>query len=252
MAKNNVTTSNSDAIFDETELRKRKTYLVRMSILLSLIQLATLVVLVVIYPTMDPVLWRVLVIVFVIILVMSIAAIFVSGREAQQISTKLRDPLTNLFDRSYLEETLEREIYRAQRSKSTIGIIMVAIDNTQSLISTYGQNAWNDILKKMAKSILESVRAYDVACRYSAEKVVFVLTEASQEITTNRAAHICKLVADFKISDEGKSITGITSSAGVTMFPNHGQTVEVLLRNTETALQAAHSKGGNQVEIYQP
>ena len=99
----------------------------------------------------------------------------------------VHDVLTGLFNRRYLEETLEREIYRGRRKGASLGLIMLDLDNFKHFNDTYGHEAGDNLLRTLGKFLADHVRREDVACRYGGEEFVLILAEASQEIVCQRA-----------------------------------------------------------------
>jgi diguanylate cyclase (GGDEF)-like protein/PAS domain S-box-containing protein len=102
----------------------------------------------------------------------------------------VHDVLTGLFNRRYLEETLEREIYRGRRKGASLGLIMLDLDNFKHFNDTFGHEAGDKLLHTLGKFLGERVRREDVACRYGGEEFVLILAEASQEIVYQRAEEI--------------------------------------------------------------
>jgi len=234
---------------DQTDLWRRRAYLLRMIVIVSIIQLVTLIVLVSFQATMDSNLWRIFLVIFILILGLSTAGIVVSWRESQQIQERLRDPLTNLLSQQYLEETLEREINRSQRHNLTIGIILLEIDRFNQISATYGDTVRDKILLKIAGFLQQGVRVYDMVCRTEGDKLVLVLGETSRGVTMNRADEIRALVNGISLDHNGKVIDGITCSAGVAIYPEHGTTVDALMKKAKNALDQAKSIGGDQAVI---
>ena len=102
----------------------------------------------------------------------------------------VHDVLTGLFNRRYLEETLEREIYRGRRKGASLGLIMLDLDYFKHFNDTFGHEAGDTLLRTLGHFLGERVRREDVACRYGGEEFVLILAEASQEIVCQRAEEI--------------------------------------------------------------
>lgn len=162
----------------------------------------------------------------------------------------IRDPLTGLFNRRYMEETLERELARAIREGTSIGICMADIDGFKSFNDQHGHRAGDMILKHLADIFLSYSRAEDVVCRYGGEEFLILLPGADLEVTSRRAEDWRRAFEQSKIEFEGE-ILSTTLSLGVTVFPQRGQTSEDLLKLADEAMYISKHNGRNQVSIAQ-
>ncbi|MBD1875216.1 PAS domain S-box protein [Nodosilinea sp. FACHB-131] len=161
----------------------------------------------------------------------------------------IRDPLTGLFNRRYLEETLTREVQRAQRQCHTIGVIMLDIDHFKRFNDTYGHDAGDRVLKTVGQLLLNSVRGSDVACRYGGEEMLLILPESPPEVTLARAEEIRQALSLLQISYSGLTLHGLSASLGVASFPGHGLRAGDVLKAADDALYQAKAKGRNQVVV---
>lgn len=161
----------------------------------------------------------------------------------------VRDPLTNLFNRRYMEETLEREISRAGRKGITIGIIMLDIDHFKNFNDTFGHDIGDTILAELGKFLQKNIRGSDIACRYGGEEFMIILPDASLEMTLQRAEFLRKTVKELQSWHSLRPMKTITLSFGIAVFPEHGQTIEKLLKASDTALYQAKKEGRNRVCI---
>ncbi|MEN6319089.1 MAG: diguanylate cyclase [Syntrophaceae bacterium] len=160
-----------------------------------------------------------------------------------------RDPLTGLFNRRYLEETLNREISRADRHETPLGIIMVDLDHFRRFNNTFGHDAGDLVLQDLGKFLQNNIRTEDIACRYGGEEFTLILPGASLEITRKRAETLRHGVQHLQISYDGKLLDSITLSLGVAIFPDHGPTGEAVLQAADMALYSAKHAGRNRVEM---
>ncbi|OPY81897.1 MAG: Diguanylate cyclase DosC [Smithella sp. PtaU1.Bin162] len=160
-----------------------------------------------------------------------------------------RDPLTGLFNRRYLEETLKREIYRAQRHKTPLGIIMLDLDRFRDFNNTYGHGAGDLVLHELGQFLQNNVRKEDVACRYGGEEFTLILPGASLDVTRNRAETLRQKVQQMKVYYNDRTLDQITTSAGVAIFPEHGPTGEAVLQAADLALYSAKYMGSNKVMV---
>lgn len=160
----------------------------------------------------------------------------------------IRDALTGLFNRRYLDETLQRETLRAQRSGATIGVIMLDIDHFKKFNDTYGHEAGDVVLQRVGKLLQSHVRGEDIACRYGGEEFTLILPGAALEIARERAEHVRQEAATLRVQFGGQSLPPITFSLGVALFPAHGESSEAVLQAADAALYHAKQNGRNRVE----
>jgi diguanylate cyclase (GGDEF)-like protein len=164
-------------------------------------------------------------------------------------SQAIRDPLTGLFNRRYMEETLDREIRRASRHGTTVGIIMFDIDRMKPINDTYGHDAGDLLLRSLGGLMLNSFRGEDVACRYGGDEFTIVLPEASLVDVWRRAEQLRENVKKLDIKYEGRSVGAITLSIGVAAYPDHGLTAERVLLAADAASYASKSDGGDRIVV---
>ena len=169
--------------------------------------------------------------------------------QSQLREQAIRDALTNLFNRRYLDETLERELARATRDVYPLCIVMMDIDHFKDVNDTYSHEAGDLVLKTLAKTITDQSRQGDFACRYGGEEFVLVMPNISLEVAKERAQSLHQAVSTMFIPF-GRFMLNITMSMGISMFPAHGETRDELLRTADKALYAAKNAGRNQVSVY--
>lgn len=161
----------------------------------------------------------------------------------------IRDALTGLFNRRYLEESLPRELARAKRRGATLGMIMLDVDRFKQINDTFGHEAGDTILNILGQWLQANVRGEDISCRYGGDEFVLILPEASLEDTRKRAQQICEGARRLKIEHQGQSLGSMTVSVGVAAFPAHGETRGDLLRAVDVALYKAKAGGRNWVAV---
>ncbi len=169
-------------------------------------------------------------------------------RETLQ-NQSIRDPLTGLFNRRYLEEILLQEIARAQRKHHSIGVIMIDIDHFKLFNDTYGHSVGDYVLQTVGKLLKEIIRVSDVACRYGGEEIILILPELSLEQAQLKAESIRLAIAQLELSRNGDQLLPLTISLGVAGFPQHGATGAEVLQAADTALYCAKAAGRNQVIV---
>jgi diguanylate cyclase (GGDEF)-like protein len=168
------------------------------------------------------------------------------------LNLSVRDPLTNLYNRRYLEEALEREGKLADRQRSSVGVIMLDLDDFKSFNDTYGHPAGDQMLRELGKLLATSVRGSDIACRYGGEEFVLFLPGAPFEIVQRRAEELRVQVSQIAPPHEGQPWGKITVSAGIAAYPQHGATLSAVLRAADTALYLAKQAGRDRVHVAEP
>jgi diguanylate cyclase (GGDEF)-like protein/PAS domain S-box-containing protein len=179
---------------------------------------------------------------------LSIASIQLSERLADQ---SIRDPLTGLFNRRYMVESLQREILRADRKKTSIGIIMADIDRFKQFNDRYGHAAGDELLARLGDYFRANVRGGDVACRYGGEEFILILPESSMLHTCKRAEEIRIKVQALEVRYQGESLSSATLSFGIATYPDQGTQAEALLRAADAALYKAKEGGRNRIAVSQ-
>jgi diguanylate cyclase (GGDEF)-like protein len=161
----------------------------------------------------------------------------------------IRDPLTGLFNRRYMEESLERELRRTIRKKLPLALLMVDVDHFKHFNDTSGHEAGDEILRELARLFQSRLRAEDIACRYGGEEFVLILPEASLEVARERAEQFRQIVRESQIQYRGKPLERVTISIGLSCYPQHGTTAEALLRSADAALYRAKDEGRDRVVV---
>jgi diguanylate cyclase (GGDEF)-like protein len=159
----------------------------------------------------------------------------------------IRDPLTGLFNRRYMEESLTLEIRKAERTGGSLGCIMVDIDNFKRFNDTWGHAAGDTLLHELAIFLQSQVRASDIACRYGGEEFTLILPDASLEVTMARAERIRAGVSRLRLEGHGDPQPSVSLSLGVASYPDHGLDAETVLAAADRGLYEAKREGRNQV-----
>jgi diguanylate cyclase (GGDEF)-like protein len=164
-------------------------------------------------------------------------------------SQSIRDPVTSLFNRHFMEESLELELRRAVRNQRPLGVIMLELDNFKSFVDSFGREGAETAVRETGGMLQSLVRREDVACRLGGEKFVVILPQGGPDVARQRAEGIRELLKTLDLKYRNQPLGRVTASIGVAVFPDHGRTVEALLRATEGALHRARAEGGDRVEI---
>src|SRR3989449_2060449 len=161
----------------------------------------------------------------------------------------IRDPLTGLFNRRYMEESLVRELRRAARNQRRLGAIMLDLDKFKVFNDTYGHEAGDTLLRELGGFLRSRTRGEDIACRYGGEEFVVILPDASMEVTQQRAERLREEFKRLNVQQRGRSLGPVTLSVGVAVFPEHGSTAEEILRAADHALYQAKAEGRDRVAL---
>ncbi len=159
----------------------------------------------------------------------------------------LRDGLTGLYNRRYLEDALNRELHRAERSGKPVSIVMIDIDHFKRFNEKYGHDAGDFVLGAVGRAIMKAIRPSDIACRYGGEELAVVLSEANMDCARGRAEHLRNAIRDTNLTHLGQTLPAPTASFGVAMYPMHGKNAADLLKAADQQLYRAKQEGRDRV-----
>jgi diguanylate cyclase (GGDEF)-like protein/PAS domain S-box-containing protein len=169
-------------------------------------------------------------------------------REALRMQS-VRDALTGLYNRRYLEEVLDRETRRAGRAGQSMGVIMLDLDHFKRFNDTYGHDAGDTVLRETAALLLKNVRAEDFVCRFGGEEFVVILPTADANGSRARAERLRSKMRELTIMHHGSSLGMVTISVGIASFPSHGMSPKELMAAADAALYQAKRSGRDQVAV---
>jgi len=170
-------------------------------------------------------------------------------RESRELA--ITDPLTGLHNRRYLFELLGRELLKARRTRTPVAAILVDIDHFKRFNDSFGHEAGDLVLKRVADVIRDHVRGSDIGCRYGGEELAVILPEATREVALERAERIRHGIEALRLEHDGRPLDTVTASFGVAIFPQHAGDAEALLRAADAALYEAKRAGRNRVVVSQ-
>lgn len=159
----------------------------------------------------------------------------------------VRDPLTGLFNRRFMEETLSRELRRAERNQQPLGIIILDLDHFKRFNDTFGHDAGDTLLREVGSFLKANIRGSDVACRFGGEEFLLILPDSTVEGTRGKAEQLRRKISMLTVEHLGQSLGTVTASLGIAVFPNHALTTTTLLRTADQALYKAKRAGRNRV-----
>lgn len=163
------------------------------------------------------------------------------------LNQSIRDPLTDLYNRRHLEESMARDIARAQRDRTQIAVMMIDIDHFKRYNDEHGHAGGDFALKTVADVLAAFCRHGDLAGRYGGEEFTVVLTQIDETTALHRAESLRQQIAAAKAIMRARTLPPVTVSIGVAMFPQHGDTAESLLAAADRALYRAKESGRNVV-----
>src|SRR5258708_3516175 len=159
----------------------------------------------------------------------------------------LRDGLTGLYNRRYLEESLDREESRARRSGHPLGLMLLDVDRFKDCNDTLGHAAGDSVLRAIAQHMNSLARSEDIVCRYGGDEFLVVMAQAPRTTLQERAEMLRRGVQDLEIEYDGRRIEGMTLSVGIGIFPDHGESGRAALRAADMALYRAKRAGRHRV-----
>jgi diguanylate cyclase (GGDEF)-like protein/PAS domain S-box-containing protein len=154
----------------------------------------------------------------------------------------IRDALTGLYNRRFLEETFPREIARARRESEPLSVIFVDLDHFKAVNDTYGHAAGDEVLQAICQFLVQSARASDIVCRYGGEEILIICPGMTLASAEDRAEGWRQTIAATPTEVNGTGIR-VTISAGMAACPAHGQSMEALILAADSALYAAKAAG---------
>jgi diguanylate cyclase (GGDEF)-like protein len=159
----------------------------------------------------------------------------------------IRDPLTGLFNRRYLDEVLEREVHRATRANRPLCVIMLDVDHFKLFNDTHGHPAGDALLRSIARMLQSRMRREDVTCRYGGEEFVMILPEAPLVVARQRAEELRAEALRLRLKQDGNAHKPVTVSIGVAALPQDGMNAKELLASADRHLYVAKQAGRDKV-----
>lgn len=162
----------------------------------------------------------------------------------------IRDPLTLLYNRRFLDEALPRELARINREKKCLCVCMIDIDFFKQFNDNYGHEAGDEVLKVIGKLLTESIRKNDIACRLGGEEFILIFVDTAMDAVLPKVQKICENIKNARLTFREQLLSRITVSVGVAEAPIHGNNVKDLLRAADEALYTAKKNGRDRTVAY--
>ena len=161
----------------------------------------------------------------------------------------IRDPLTRLFNRRFLEESFERELQLAGRKKQAVAVIFLDLDHFKRFNDTFGHDAGDLVLQSLADLLRNFFRTTDICCRYGGEEFAIILPESSSQDAAIRADGLRSEVKRLRLQYKNQLLGPLSLSAGVAAFPEHGPTCAGLLKIADQCLYESKTRGRDVVTV---
>ena len=170
-----------------------------------------------------------------------------SRRELAELA--IRDPLTRLYNRRFMEEALARELVRAERETDSLAVAMLDLDHFKAYNDNFGHAAGDAVLRAFAQAMHGFRQGSDVACRFGGEEFVLILPGLDREGAFARLDAFRRTVAGLVVRHEGRELPRLRVSIGVSFYPEHGRQVDVLLDQADQAMYRAKAAGRDRVVL---
>lgn len=167
-------------------------------------------------------------------------------RESLQESS-MRDPLTGLYNRRFMEATLERELWRMERAGEHLAIAMLDLDHFKALNDGFGHAAGDLVLKELGGLMRSFRQGADVACRYGGEEFILILPEVDPAGVLDRMETLRQSIEKLSLSLDGTALPSISASIGISIFPHHGKDPQQLIKMADEAMYQAKRGGRNRI-----
>ena len=159
----------------------------------------------------------------------------------------MRDPLTGLYNRRFMDEWVQGEVSRTDRAGGSLGIVLVDVDLFKQVNDEHGHEAGDEVLRAIAAALRDSLRPEDISCRYGGDEFILLLSFIDLETLGNRAEDLRSRVAELRLEHDGTELPSVTVSAGFAAYPEHGSSPARVFAAADAALYRAKRSGRNRV-----
>jgi diguanylate cyclase (GGDEF)-like protein/PAS domain S-box-containing protein len=161
----------------------------------------------------------------------------------------IRDPLTGLFNRRFMQESLDRELLRAKRKNHPLTVLFLDLDHFKRFNDAFGHDAGDLVLRSMAEVFRKYFRGDDVICRYGGEEFAVILPESTSKDAVERANDLRVEAKKLQLQHQGRTLDRVSISIGVSSFPEHGSSAEELLRVADQGLYQSKADGRDRITV---
>jgi diguanylate cyclase (GGDEF)-like protein/PAS domain S-box-containing protein len=161
----------------------------------------------------------------------------------------IRDPLTGLFNRRFMQECLDRELLRGTRKNRSLAVIFIDVDHFKRFNDVFGHEAGDQVLRSMGEFFRLHFRGDDIICRYGGEEFAIILPESSAHDAASRAELLRIAARTLKLKYKDVTLDPVTISAGIAGFPEHASSAGELLQVADACLYEAKRSGRDRVIV---
>ncbi len=174
--------------------------------------------------------------------------LLIEGLKDELREQSIRDALTGLFNRRYIEEIFTREVARAQRSDSPLSVVIVDLDHFKEINDRYGHTCGDDLLRAMGIAFQTHFRGGDIACRYGGDEFMVIMPESAAADAFQRIESF-RLLCNGMLQERSAGLPPVTFSAGVASYPAHAANTPELFRIADQTLYRAKNEGRNRTSL---
>ncbi|MDO5181879.1 diguanylate cyclase [Legionella pneumophila] len=162
----------------------------------------------------------------------------------------IRDPLTGLYNRRYLEDFLFKQLHQAERTKASFAILMLDLDHFKKINDTFGHDAGDLVLKELGQILNSDIRLGDIASRYGGEEFVLLLYDIDAQAAKMKAENLRSAISNLQVKYEAQPVGQITASIGISVYPDDAKSPAEVIEAADKALYQAKNKGRNKVILF--
>src|SRR5581483_5922376 len=172
---------------------------------------------------------------------------YLRDRLEETVELAVRDPLTGLHNRRYMETHLKALAEQAGTSDRPLSVVLVDIDNFKSVNDTHGHAAGDNVLREFATRVRRNTRGVDLACRIGGEEFVIIMPDTALERACQVGERLRECIAAEPFHADGKARLDLTASVGIATLDKSQDALEALFKRADQALYEAKRGGRNRV-----
>ncbi|HDO7855981.1 TPA: diguanylate cyclase [Legionella pneumophila] len=162
----------------------------------------------------------------------------------------IRDPLTGLYNRRYLEDFLFKQLHQAERTKASFAILMLDLDHFKKINDTFGHDAGDLVLKELGQILNSDIRLGDIAARYGGEEFVLLLYDIDAQAAKMKAENLRSAISNLQVKYRAQPVGQITASISISVYPDDAKSPAEVIEAADKALYQAKNKGRNKVILF--